>query len=545
MLLALALLIAQISETIEVRVTNIDVVVTDKAGHPVTGLTRDDFEIYENKKLQQLTNFYVVNQLPVTGDRLPAVTGNRQPATEMQAPPEMRRRRIVFFIDNYSIHPFQRKKVFDSIEGSFDKLLRPGDEASLVVWYRGLRIAQPFTSDVAAMRAALRRVEKTGAGMTYESDRSEVHLRCMRDLQDAQSHKIPFESAYDDCLGTVRTYAEELSLIEKHLLGSTKTVLSMLAGLDGKKVMIYAGSSLPKHPAHELFVFADNLFLPYLQRAIPSSMGGGTAETMTFPIEAMAKTANANGVTMYMLDAADSKNLDLPNAQDAAPPDEFAGFIEYDNTAGAFQAVAQITGGMALTYTTNFDLALNTVAQDLDSYYSLGYRQQESPNKQRNVVVKVKGHPEYRVRARQTYLARTQDEELNDKVVANIYHEAKNDLGIEVRIGTPKKQGFNRWLVPLSVSIPPTLTLLPDGSDLAGGFSVFVAVGDNDGAMSDVTRIVREVRVPAAKEADLRKEPLLFTVDLAMNRGTHMLSVGVVDQLSNTSGYARTSVVVH
>jgi hypothetical protein len=42
-----ALLIAQISETIEVRVTNIDVVVTDKSGKRVTGLTRDDFEVFE------------------------------------------------------------------------------------------------------------------------------------------------------------------------------------------------------------------------------------------------------------------------------------------------------------------------------------------------------------------------------------------------------------------------------------------------------------------------------------------------------------------
>jgi hypothetical protein len=188
---------------------------------------------------------------------------------------------------------------------------------------------------------------------------------------------------------------------------------------------------------------------------------------------------------------------------------------------------------------------MNTVAQDLDNYYSLGYRQQESAKKQRNVVVKVKGHPEYRVRARQTYLARTQDEELNDKVVANIYHEAKNDLGIQMRTGEPKKQSRNRWLVPVSVAIPPTITLLPDGNDLAGGFSVFIAVGDDNGAMSDVSRIVKQVRIPAAQEAELRKHPLILTVDLSMNSGTHMLSVGVVDQLSNTSGYARTRVVVH
>ncbi len=36
------------SETIEVRVINVDVVVTDKKGQPVTGLTRNDFDLYQN-----------------------------------------------------------------------------------------------------------------------------------------------------------------------------------------------------------------------------------------------------------------------------------------------------------------------------------------------------------------------------------------------------------------------------------------------------------------------------------------------------------------
>ncbi|MEA2328791.1 MAG: hypothetical protein QOE68_3750, partial [Thermoanaerobaculia bacterium] len=37
-----------LTESIEVRVANIDVVVRDKAGNPVTGLTKDDFEIFED-----------------------------------------------------------------------------------------------------------------------------------------------------------------------------------------------------------------------------------------------------------------------------------------------------------------------------------------------------------------------------------------------------------------------------------------------------------------------------------------------------------------
>ena len=51
---------AQVVESIEVRVTSVDVVVTDRDGKPVTGLTKDDFEILEDKRPQKITNFYEV-----------------------------------------------------------------------------------------------------------------------------------------------------------------------------------------------------------------------------------------------------------------------------------------------------------------------------------------------------------------------------------------------------------------------------------------------------------------------------------------------------
>ena len=54
----------KVAETIEVRVANVDVVVTDRTGHPVHGLTKDDFEILENGKPQTITNFYEVGSAP-------------------------------------------------------------------------------------------------------------------------------------------------------------------------------------------------------------------------------------------------------------------------------------------------------------------------------------------------------------------------------------------------------------------------------------------------------------------------------------------------
>src|SRR5664279_2275033 len=47
----------QFSQKIEVKLVEIDVSVTGRDGKPVHGLTADDFEIFEGRSRQQITNF--------------------------------------------------------------------------------------------------------------------------------------------------------------------------------------------------------------------------------------------------------------------------------------------------------------------------------------------------------------------------------------------------------------------------------------------------------------------------------------------------------
>ena len=56
-------------ESIEVRVASIDVVVRDKAGKPVTGLTKDDFQLFEDGVVQPITNFYEMRRDGVAPER--------------------------------------------------------------------------------------------------------------------------------------------------------------------------------------------------------------------------------------------------------------------------------------------------------------------------------------------------------------------------------------------------------------------------------------------------------------------------------------------
>jgi len=533
---------AQVVESIEVRITNVDVVVTDKAGNPVAGLTKDDFELFENKRPQTITNFYEVR------DESGAVAASaaERPAPEAGAAPpaEVRQRRIIFFIDNYSLKPFLRNRVFDSVKKGMARLMRPGDEGMLVVWSRGLHIPQPFTSDIGSLERALAQVADSTGGMNFFSDRDRVKSHVLSLLGNARFDR---RGGGGDSVGQaksiVRQYADEQQALERQLLSSLELTLSTLAGMEGKKVMVYVGAHLPEQVGYEMFVWLDEVLAQSIAGSMPSAYREASAHSMTLSIEGAAKKANADGVTMYLIDAADDSMGLMPTADSGDAQSSTEAFAGYTNTASALQTMAEITGGMALTSTHNFDLAVDNVVRDLGSYYSLGYRSAEEGARERAIAVKAK-NPAYRVRSRRSFVSKTADEQLGDRVIANIYSTGtKSELPVQVRTGKAAKKSRDRWIVPVEIAFSPEkLTLLPDGNELAGGFSVFIAVGDEDGAMSNVTKRVQPVRIPAASLGAFRGKPVLYTVDLLVRKGVHTLSVAVSDTIANTTGFTRARV---
>src|SRR5216683_3342492 len=99
-------------ENIDVRVINVDVVVTDKKGKPVTGLTKEDFELYENRVPKTISNFYEVEGSKALNAVVTTEAGKPLPTPVVQQAkeeiPDTLRRRIIFFIDNLSLMPFNR-----------------------------------------------------------------------------------------------------------------------------------------------------------------------------------------------------------------------------------------------------------------------------------------------------------------------------------------------------------------------------------------------------------------------------------------------------
>jgi len=516
----------KLSESIEVRVVNVDVVVTDKAGKPVYGLKKDDFELYENGVRQPLSNFYEVRpgDLPV-----PATAG----PVEAPPPPQVRARHIVIFLDDYSIEPRMRANVFAALNRFVDTQMHEGDSASIVSWSHSTQVLQPFTTDKFLLKDVISKMPQRSTIQARMEDQ-QVRSEC---LDASRVRGRGRQSAIDDCAMQIEARIDQQWAMERDLLDAMRLTMASLSGMDGKKVMVIAGAHLPEVPGTGLYQLFNELFGTSINPRIR-----GNHRSQSVRITDVAREANANGITLYTIDTNDARNALGPDSVEGTSVDE--AFIDFSNTAVALQKLAQLTGGIAVSNTSNMDFAFDTVAQDLSSWYSLGYRPSDDKSTaNRALRVKMK-NPDYRVRTRQSYAMKSTEEQMTDRVTANIFHDGmRSDWPVNLHVGIPQRQG-KLYRVPIEVKVPPSLTLLPaEGQKLAGGFDIYIVVGNDDGKRSNITKRAQPIVIPAAAERAIRMKPLVFNAVLMVRPGKNTISVGVIDQVTNVSGFARSNVV--
>jgi VWFA-related protein len=519
-------------ETIDVRVIDVDVIVTDKKGNFVPGLTKDDFEIYENGVPKTVSNFYEV-QGTQTRNVVAGEVGGKVEAPA--AIPEDTKRRIIFYIDNLSLAPFNRNRVFEQIKEFVKTVMRPGDEAMVATYNRSMKIRVPFTRDPGQIQSILEAISReSGLGIEARSERKSIEDR----IRDATS--------YEDALSAARNYAASVEHDLRQSVSSINALMQTLAGVEGKKILVLTSEGFPMQPGRETFQFIDEMAREKGWQNTGSTMLEGMTFDGTSLIQSVAKTANANDITLYTVHAAGlSGNSDM-SAENARPTPQMVTHAAITNTTESMQLMAQMTGGLASVNTNNFADAFKKIQRDLDAYYSLGYRAgTERVDRQRYLSVKVK-NKDYRVRSRQTFVEKSVFAEMSDRVVANLLYRVKeNDLGILARVGRPIPVEDGFFKVPVDIQIPmQSLTLLPQGeAESAGGFDVYVVVGNKDNDMSDVARKSHQVHVPAAQMQSINGKFYTYTLELLVEKGLNKISIGVVDQISNTSGFSREQII--
>jgi len=513
-------------ESIEVRVIELEVFVTDKDGTPVTGLTRDDFELLHDGKPMTISNFYAVEGGEVTrgGEAPPAEEGE---AVEPPPLPKKQPLHLVIYIDNFNIHPFNRKKVLRELKNFLRNELDDEDRVMMVTYNRSLTIDNTFTTDHGRIISTINEIdEKGGERVFYEQDR--------RDLLE----EIAEADGPGRLMARVENHAEGLLNELKFSLDALRELLGHLSGIEGRKALIYVSDGLPMTAGEELFYAIEERFEQ--SRAMLRSMEFSALRRF----EEVTMIANANQVVLYTIDAAGQRQMSGTDVRDRDR--NFSSHVDgvtSTNMQASLKFISKETGGTAVTNTNNIAGGLQRMANDFRSYYSIGFRPGQAGDGQfHRTRVKV-DRDGLVVRQRQGYREQPVGKQMEDGTISSLvlgYQNNRLDIKLGTGAQTPYEDGT--FLVPMEVRIPlGRLALLNRGGRHQGRVLVTVAARQDNGDLSPVQEHVVPISIPEADWETAQHQVYTYEMSLVMAPGIQRMSVGVKDELSAEISYlART-----
>jgi VWFA-related protein len=526
-------------EKVEVNVVNVEVFVTDKDGAPITGLTRDNFEILEDGRPVEITNFRAFekrrrHQLAARDLRqLPTDSGLEEeiePLADQDDQPLF----LVVFIDNFNIRPANRNWVIDSLRSFLYQHMDRYDWVMLVTYDRDLHVRQPFTDNPDEVMVALDEVEKlVGSAVALDSERRRV----LEDID--RSPDVGFAN------NSVRAYADYVYNGMSFTLDSLREMISSLAGLPGRKALLHVSDGIPMRPAEDMFVAMEERW--------PDTVNRSSASTwdLSNRYRSVINYANSSGVTFYTLDAKGLQD-DAQLTADEVPRQRIRDMRAVQITRGfnlrePLRMMAIETGGRAILGTNALLPALDRVAQDFETFYSLGYQPAHvGDGRYHKIEVRVdrKGA---RVRHRDGYRDKTAEARMTEASSAVLHYGfERNPMDAWIEFGRPEKQDGGNYAVPIDVKVPiRSISMAPTEEIFYGRLNVSVAVMDDKGDVSPLQQQPAfHLRIPVDEYEGAQEQHVTYGLSLLMRRGPHRVVIGLQDELGSEISFVTGRLMV-
>ncbi len=525
-----------ITEAVQVHVVNVEVFATDRDGVPVLDLTPGDFELREDGHAVPLSNFLAPTAARVAGNAAEAASEGT-PAGPLG---DDAQRVMVVFVDDLNLTYMGRKPALDRLGEYLGERVRDGWRVLVVSYDRSLHSHTPLTRDRALVAAAIASLQRT------TTEGSMLGLQKQKLLRD-MGRPIASEGGdagdllRESLLRETEMFAEEQLRLNKSLLESLGRFVDSLAGLPGRKALLFLSDGVQSR-------VCDELFREYQARFPGKSEFIGTMSrfSLSLALGEVTRRANASGVTFYTINARPEMGVGQGTAEDAVPNREPVDTIEAMSREESLTEFAAGTGGLRLASTPALSDALQRVTSDIEGAYLLGYTPAHFGDGRYHKLSVRANRAGVSVRCREGYLDKSPEERQGDRAAAALVAGGNaNPLSAAVALGKPEKQGRNKVAVPLTVFVPAAgLTLLDTGGASEGKVSVTIVVGKADGSTSQTHRETFPIKVPSRHLAAFRGQRTEFTFSLLLQPGDRSVSVTARDEVGQVESVVVTELDV-
>lgn len=524
----------KVGETIEVSIVNVDVIVADRRGNHIRGLTAADFEVRDNGVVQPITNFSEYDDAAVEDTNRVSTAG-----TPVAPPKEIARekRTIVLFVERQVLPPAEADKFVASMKKLMHDILRSGDSAAVVSFHYASHVQQKFTDDAAKIDAAIDKLRPMFDRVPGDVESQMIRNQYLQELLDEDAAAAGQAAVQSVVLSGIDEAEREL-LDMRRKVQTLNMLVNTMAAIEGRKAVLMATRRFSQYAGYEYM----NLGLQP-----PKDDHFNTREIR----DALARNANAAGVTFYPVYPQGYVNIPIANVEqgprnarmfystnadaDANKLSRADGILL--NETKSIGDLADRTGGVAGWGLSDVQKIANVVREDLTSYYSLAFSAPSTASTH-NIRVTTKNRS-YVVRARREFVEKTDEMQMADRVVAAMYQPQRAaDLPIEVQVLRRTKKG-RRFHIPIVLRIPASsLATQPTDKFRGGSFRVYAAAGGALGIMSDVYQKSQPFTVPYdAKDIDTKQ--FTYEFEMVTDGRADRIVVGACDELRKECGLVR------
>ncbi len=480
LLLAATVFGQQLVEKIDVNLVNVDVTVTSK-GSPVSGLTRDDFEIFEDGRRQTITNFYASETTPAVVASSPAPAAVARAAVPQQDP--RFRRRVLVLVDNNHTTRHSRDRALSELEAMINDRFHGDYDWSIGVIGRGVTLLLPLSSDKRAIHEALEIIRRAGTraegtstfagaadrgGLTLSP--TDTRLTTMAVFDADYSERLEQAGNSDD---------EERAIAAKFTVPAILDAARGFAGSSGRKIVFLLTGDPGLNDINLVTQGgADGFGVRGVSSGSPNRFSNhlwNAQKTIADLRESIIEEANASDVSFYIWNV---EGLTAPGGDMGATSSAPA----LTNNSAMFWLANQ-TGGRLL--------AGNNPAQSVQefdsassSFYSLGYKPAHPDDgKYHAISVRVKRKGDYALAYRSGYSDSSTATQLARAMKSPTAAAMDaSTLPVTLILGKPPQTDGGEVAVPIEVKVPfRALQFLPGKSGVGASVVVYVSVFDDIG----------------------------------------------------------------
>jgi len=516
------------------ELVSVDVVVRDRNGAVVRGLTAADFEVREDGIPQKVTTFVFqeiddkaapagsVDLLADIQERVKEAASQgaaqaARPAQIPETPTPLKsedvagRRLIVLLFDVSSMQPEDVQRSVDAAQKYVSEQMSSADLIAVATVSSMLNVLTDFTGDKEKVQTALNTLGYTEGTATPPPD--------------ATTMATDETTAADDATADETA---ELDLFNNDMrLRVLKTLAETLAPIEQKKAIVYFSTGMQRNGQ-------DNQV--ELRSAINAAV---RANVSIYAVDTRGLQAIVPGGDATQ---ASGRGQDLFSGRGVSQQ-----FARLSSSQSTLTSLPADTGGRAFSDTNNFGEAFTRLRRDMSAYYLLGYSSSNhsQDGRFRRIQVRVKNDG-LRVEARAGYYAtrdfahtaRTDREtQLQEQLWAAV---SATDLPVIVNASFFRLTA-DKYYVPIAIAVPGSAVPVPDGKDKAV-IDILGEVRDERGF--PVGRIRQTMELPAEASATLAGKQVLYQSGVTLPPGRFSVKVVVRENGTGTMGSFEAPVTV-